>query len=53
MTLDKKLALGGASNYESPLVTALDIRSEGVLCGSTFDENHHTEAFDRDIMEEL
>ena len=33
MTLDKKLALGGASNYESPLVTALDIRSEGVLCG--------------------
>lgn len=32
MNLDKKLVSGGASNYESPLVIALDIRSEGVLC---------------------
>ena len=33
MTLNKKNTWGGVS-YETPLVTALDVLSEGVLCGS-------------------
>lgn len=33
MTLNKKNTWGGVS-YETPLVTTLDVLSEGVLCGS-------------------
>jgi hypothetical protein len=33
MTLNKKNTWGGVS-YETPLVTTLDVLSEGVLCAS-------------------
>lgn len=33
MTLNKKNTWGGVS-YETPLVTTLDVLSEGVLCSS-------------------
>lgn len=38
MTLNKKNTWGGVS-YETPLVTTLDVLSEGVLCGSYGDAN--------------
>jgi hypothetical protein len=34
MTFENKLNKGGASLYESPSVTSLEVLSEGVLCGS-------------------
>ena len=51
--MDKKLFCRLDKPYEAPTTIVFAIHSEGVLCQSGFNENHFTEEFERDPMEDL
>ena len=51
--MDKKLFCRLDKPYEAPTTIVFAIHSEGVLCGSDFNDEHYTENLDREDMEDL